>query len=179
MGIDYNQDTGVEYNLESFADRFIHHTDNAARLKRVIKAVNAEIKSQHESSDNCTWPNVKITTSDELREFWNTVTAYGGEPGKYEGDMAFTYWSEKEGWKVNDSYDLTILVEAIGNTENLPSVSSVRIFDSYRQHSEMTIGEPVIIYSSDDVWERSLSPAGKKLEKLCGYVCESSWTDVC
>ncbi len=148
MGIDYNQDTGVEYSLESFADRFIHQTDNAARLKRVIKAVNKQIDREKQYG---IWPKVKITTSEELREFWNTVTAYKGEPGKYEGDMAFTYWSEKEGWKVNDSHDLTVLVEAIGYTENLPSVSSVRIFDSYRSHSEMTVGEPVIIYSSDDV----------------------------
>ncbi len=172
MGIDYSQNTGVEVSLKHFADHFINQTSNAARLKRVIKAVNGKIASEN-------WDEDMITTSEELREFWNTVTAYKGEPGRYEGDMAFTYWSEKKGWKVDDSDDLTALVEAIGYTENLPPVEFVRIFDSYRSHSEMTVGEPVIIYSSDDVWERSLSPAGKKLEKLCGYVCESSWTDVC
>lgn len=168
MGIDYDQNSGVQVSLANFADHFIYQKSNKARLNRVIKAVNEEIRIGLSES----LPEENITTAEELRDFWDKLTAYTGDPGKYEGDMTFTYWSS------NQPCGLAGLVESIGYTENLPSVECVRIFDSYRQHSEMLIGEPVIIYSSDDVWERSLSSSGKKLEKLYGRVYEYSWTDV-
>ena len=173
MGTDYSSESGVEVSLEQFADRYIYQDSNKAMTKRVIKSVNDCI-----SEDPDKWPVDKVSTMEEVRSLWQTVTAHEGEAGKYEGDCKFTYWSEQGGWEVTEPYELQELVDYIGSAEGLPSVSCVRIFDSYRQHDQMTVGEPVIIYDTYSVWERTLSSEGKKLQSFAGYLTESSWSDV-
>jgi len=173
MGTDYNSESGVQVSLSNFAEMFIYEPSSKALAKRVMKSINDCI-----NDDPDDWPVKKVSTQEEVISFWETVTAYEGEPGKYEGDCKFTYWSEKCGYKEKEPYQLMQLVDWIGTAEGFPDVHCVRIFDSYRQHDEMLVGEPSIVYSTDSVWERSLSSEGKKLEKLAGYIAESSWTDV-
>ena len=167
MGTDYDSESGVQVSLSYFAEQFIYDPSGKALAKRVMKSINDCINDNPE-----VWPVKKVSTQEEVISFWETVTAYEGEAGRYEGDCKFTHWND------NQPYELTKLVDWIGTTEGLPDADCVRIFDSYRQHDEMLVGEPSIIYGSDSVWERSLSSEGKKLEKFAGYLAESSWTDV-
>jgi hypothetical protein len=44
----------------------------------------------------------------------------------------------------------------------------------------MTKGEPQIIYGENDLYEKTLTDRGKKLQKLIGgrHMYKQSWTDV-
>jgi len=168
MGIDYSSDSGVQITLASFGEKFIYMPSSKASANRVMRAINDCINDNPD-----VWPVKKVSTQEEVISFWETVTAYEGEAGRYEGDCKFTHWND------NQPHELTQLVDWIGTAEGLPEVHCVRIFDSYRQHDEMLVGHPSIIYGSDSVWERSLSREGRKLKKFAGYIAESSWTDVC
>ncbi|MFP6603465.1 MAG: hypothetical protein VB862_13120 [Pirellulaceae bacterium] len=175
MGTDYSNYGGVEFTVSDFEKHFIV-SKTAAQTKRLIKAINDCISESDDlqTSLNEEHPGMEIKTFEDVQKFWKIVTEYEGEAGKYEGDMRFTFWGD------NEPYGLSELVGAIAEAEGFMYPDSVRIFDSYRQHAEMTVGEPVIIYSSDSVWEKTLSQSGKKLEKMKGetYLYESNWTEV-
>ena len=176
MGTDYYSSSGYELSLERFANKYVYNVKTKAQQKRLITAVNKCI--EYGVCDD--WPDMEINTYEDVITLWEIVTQYEGECGKYEGTMKFTYWSDKEGYAVKESHQLCELVDLIGEVEGMPRAEYVRIFDSYRQHSEMTKGEPQIIYGEDDLYEKTLTAAGKKLQKLIGnrYMYQSSWTDV-
>jgi hypothetical protein len=177
MGTDYYSNSGYELSLERFASKYVYNVKTKAQQKRLIKAVNDCLD---ESYDRDIWPDMEINTYEDVIALWEMVTAYEGECGKYEGNMKLTYWSEKEGYDTKESDDLCELVDYIGSAEGMPTPELVRIFDSYRQHEEMTKGEPQIIYGENDLYEKTLTDRGKKLQKLIGgrHMYKQSWTDV-
>jgi hypothetical protein len=177
MGTDYYSNSGYELSLERFASKYVYNVKTKAQQKRLIKAVNDCL---NESYNRDYWPDIEINTYEDVITLWEMVTTYDGNPGKYEGNMRFTYWSDKEGYDTTESQDLCELVDYIGGAEGMPTAELVRIFDSYRQHGEMTVGEPQIIYSENDLYEKTLTDAGKKLQRLIGgrYMYKQSWTDV-
>ena len=177
MGTDYYSNSGYELSLERFANKYVYNVKTKAQQKRLITAVNKCLEESYNRDD---WPDMEINTYEDVIALWEIVTQYEGECGKYEGTMKFTYWSDKEGYEVKESQQLCELVDCIGGAEGMPRAEYVRIFDSYRQHDEMTKGEPQIIYGENDLYEKTLTAAGKKLQKLIGgrYMYQSSWTDV-
>lgn len=176
MGTDYYSNSGYELSLERFASKYVYNVKTKAQQKRLIKAVNDCLNDSYNRDD---WPDMEINTYEDVITLWEMVTEYKGDAGKYEGTMKFTYWSDKVGYSTKESHDLCELVDYIGNAEGMPSPELVRIFDSYRQHDEMTVGEPQIIYGEDDLYERTLTDRGKKLQKLKGgSMYKQSWTDV-
>ena len=176
MGTDYYSNSGYELSLERFASKYVYNVKTKAQQKRLIKAVHDCLNDSYNRDD---WPDMEINTYEDVITLWEIVTAHKGDPGKYEGNMKFTYWSDKAGYDTKESEDIRELVDYIGNAEGMPSPELVRIFDSYRQHDEMTVGEPQIIYGEDDLYERTLTDRGKKLQKLKGgSMYKQSWTDV-
>jgi len=175
VGTDYYSNSGYELSLERFASKYVYNVKTKAQQKRLIRAVNDCIVNLPGD-----WPDMEINTYEDVIALWEIVTQYEGECGKYEGTMKFTYWSNKKGYEVKESEQLCELVDLIGEMEGMPTADCVRIFDSYRQHEEMTKGEPQIIYGESNLYEKTLTAAGKKLQKLIGgrYMYQSSWTDV-
>jgi hypothetical protein len=146
--------------MQSFHDSILADEYVTDKAKKAVSVLNGEnIPS-----------TIKLVDLRELIIEYHTVE---GDAGKYEGDCRFANGL--------DGYQLLELWEGIidvCNTE-LPSLSEVRIFDSYRQNYDCPIEVPCFLFSVEDCYERTLNDEGKNLNKLAGgYLNEISWTDV-
>tara|TARA_Y100000385_G_scaffold280804_1_gene332544 strand:- start:244 stop:783 length:540 start_codon:yes stop_codon:yes gene_type:complete len=177
MGIDYSAGHAMCLEIDDMI-KLINGKNKKAILKVVKsfhdsvvdnKYVSDKAKKAVSSLDNL---NSKITIST-LREVICDYHKVLGEAGKYEGDCQFA--------NDLDGDDIVELWQGIIGVcgEQMPHLSEVRIFDSYRQNDQCPLEVPCFLFSTEDCYVRTISDEGKRLKKLAGgYLNEISWTDV-
>ena len=177
MGIDYSAGHAMCLEIDDMI-KLINGKNKKAVLE-VIQSFHDSVVSGEYTSDEAkkavsTLDNIDSKIKlDDLRDLILSYHAVEGEAGKYNGDCKFAndLWGEEilELWQgVVDVYD-----------PSLPSLSEVRIFDSYRQNDQCPLEVPCFLFSVEDCYEKKLNSEGVNLNKLAGgYLNEISWTDV-
>ena len=144
--------------IQSFHDSVIGGQYTSDKAKKAITALN-NIDSK-----------IKLADLRELIIEYHTIE---GDAGKYEGDCRFA--NDLDGYELMELWESIIDVCDV----ELPSLSEIRIFDSYRQNYDCPMEVPCFLFSVEDCYERTLNDEGKNLNKLAGgYLNEISWTDV-
>ena len=177
MGTDYSSGYAMSCELENMLKII-----KAKNKKSVIEAIQcfhdsvvdgqytSDKAKKYVSSLNEIKPNIKLADLKQIIIDYHEVE---GDTGKYEGDCRFT--NDLDGWDLIELWQ--DIIEA--SREELPDLSEIRIFDSYRQHYDCPLGVMCFVFNREDCYERTLSDKGKSLKKLCGgYLSEISWTDV-
>jgi hypothetical protein len=144
--------------VQSFHDSVVNGEYTSDKAKKAVSSL-----------DNLN-AKIKVSTLRELICDYHKVL---GEAGKYNGDCQFA--------NDLDGYDLLELWEGIVDVcgLDLPLLSEVRIFDSYRQNDQCPLEVPCFLFSVEDCYEKKLNSEGINLKKLSGnYLNEISWTDV-
>tara|TARA_R110002020_G_scaffold135764_1_gene303170 strand:- start:828 stop:1367 length:540 start_codon:yes stop_codon:yes gene_type:complete len=177
MGIDYSAGHAMVLSCVDMLN--LINGKNKKAILEVIQSFHDEVLADKYSSDRAkksveVLSNIsqKIKLAD-LKELILEYHDVIGEAGKYGGDCQFSNGL--------DGYDLMMLWEPIIDVcdINLPSLTGIQVFDSYRQHMDCPIGEPCFLFDVDDCYEKKLNSAGKNLKKFSGgYLNEVTWTDV-
>ena len=177
MGIDYSSGHAMCLEINDMIK--LINSKNKKAILEVIQNFHDSVVSGEYTSDKAKKTVSKLDDIDskiklaDLKELILSYHAVEGEAGKYNGDCKFAndLWGE----------DILELWEGIVDVcgLDLPPLSEVRIFDSYRQNDECPLEVPCFLFSVEDCYEKKLNSEGINLKKLSGnYLNEISWTDV-
>ena len=176
MGTDYSASTAIIVDLDGMLK--IINGKNKKSILEVVQSFVDKTKSDGYASDKTKeWlkkldnipSSIKLgDLKEKLRDFHEVK----GSAGKYEGDCQFAngMWSD----------DLMALWEGVVDVSDidLPSLNSIRIFDSYRQQMDCPLEEVSFCFDPEGCYKKTLNQEGKNLSKLADNMWETSWTDV-
>ena len=175
MGTDYSTNSAITLTSHELIG-IINDKNNKSIIDVLQKFYNSQVKENPDNEPNEAIkalneikPNITI---DQLQEIINRLSEVQGEAGKYEGNCSLAHIEE---------YELQQLWDAIitQSGSDLPPLSEIRVFDSYRQHLGCPIGVASFLFEEEDCYEKQLNVSGKTLEELSGgYLNEITWTDV-
>jgi len=176
MGIDYSASTAIIVDINGML-KIINGKNKKAVLEVIQSFVDKMVDYEYTSDKTKKWlkklDNIPSNiTLANLKEKLSDFHEVSGSAGKYEGDCRFS--NDMYGDELMELWDGIIEVSSV----DLPSLDSIRIFDSYRQQMDCPLEEISFCFNPEECYEKTLNQEGKNLSKLAHNMWETSWTDV-